>query len=243
MSFDSNTDEPRALQGCTVLIVEDDDADARSAADAVKMLGGASLRVDTVQSARAAIADGDINLVILDRMLADSEDGLALLQWFRDVEMHPPGVLGASRLTTTDDHIRGLDLGADDYVNKPYERRALAARLRALRRRTEAVRAPQSVRIWGGLEMRTLNGVALWRGEKIDLRPQSFKVLDFLALHRGDHVSREALWRGVWVEYKNLPPQDTVINTAINRLRKSLNAFDKPAQIVSEDLGYRLVVE
>lgn len=242
-SPDDRHDDEAPLVGITVLLVEDEASMAQDALAEIAALGARGLHADTVQGARALYAENDVDLIILDRMLADSEDGLALLSWFKALEAPAPGVLVASRLSTTDDHIRGLELGADDYINKPFEMRELAARLKALARRVDATRSPKTVLIWGDLELRTLNERALWNGGTIELRPQSFKVLHALALHKGDYVSREALWRAVWPENKNLPPQDPVINTAINRLRTGLNKATGCIEIVSEDLGYRLVIK
>lgn len=242
ISPDNQHNDEAPLQGMTVLVVEDDLAAAREVLAQIASLGARGIHAETVQDARALYAENDVDLIILDRMLADHEDGLALLSWFKELEAPAPGVLVASRLSTTDDHIRGLELGADDYINKPFEMRELAARLKALARRVDATRSPKTVLIWGDLELRTLNERALWNGGTIELRPQSFKVLHALALHKGDYVSREALWRAVWPENKNLPPQDPVINTAINRLRTGINKTTDGLEIVSEDLGYRLVI-
>lgn len=241
MTQDTKTNKS-PLAGATVLVVEDDAEDARFAMKLVESLGGRVLQADTVSAARVHCAENDLAIIVLDRMLADSEDGLALLDWYRELEAAAPCVLVTSRLATIDDHVRGLDLGADDYIDKPFDLRELSARLRALMRRAETQRAPASVLIWGDLEIRTLNERALWRGETVKLRPQSFKLLCALAACRGEAVSRAALWREVWPDYKGLPPQDAVINTSINRLRKSLAELDAPPEIVSEDLGYRLVV-
>jgi len=240
---DARLNDEVPLAGLTVLVVEDDPAAARDVLAEISSLGAHGLHAETVQSARRLYAENQIDLIVLDRMLADSEDGLVLLSWFKELETPAPGVLVASRLSTIDDHIHGLELGADDYINKPFDMRALAARLKALARRVDAKRSPKTVLIWGGLEIRTLNERALWNEEAIDLRPQSFKVLHALALHKGDYVSREALWRAVWPENKNLPPQDPVINTAINRLRTGLNKLENGPGIISEDLGYRLVIK
>ena len=236
----SSQNDHAPLAGMTVLIVEDEEAIAQEALGEVDDLGARGLHTDTVQGARALYAQNQIDLIILDRILADSEDGLSLLAWLRELETPAPGVLVASRLATADDHIRGLDLGADDYIDKPFDKRELAARLRALARRVKATRSPKTVLIWGDLEIRILSECALWKGEMIELRPQSLSVLHALVLHRGEFMSREALWRAVWPQNKNLPPQDQVITMAIKRLRDSLDLVVGGPTIISEKLGYRL---
>ena len=237
---DANLD---ALSGVTVLVVEDEAKDAELVISNVKALGGQAFHADTVQGARDLLTKHDVDIIVLDRMLADGEHGLDLLSWFREIEAPAPQVLVASRLATTDDHILGLDLGADDYIDKPFDPRELAARMRALLRRADSIRSPISVLIWGPLEIRTLNGVALWKGEKISLRPQSFSVLAMLVGLKGEYLSRAALWREVWKKNKCLPPQDTVINTEISRLRSSLKGIPDGPRVIAEDLGFRLVIE
>lgn len=208
----------------------------------VTALGWQGTIARTVQAARAHFTGVAFDIVVLDRMLDDQEDGLALLKWFSELESTAPGVLVASRLGTPQDHIQALDLGADDYINKPYDLEELNARLRALARRLTGKRTPESVDVWEELEIRTMNRRALWRGEQIELRPQSFQVLRVLVASKGEYVSRETLWHAVWTSYKNLPPQETVINTAISRLRGSLIAISNAPIIHSDQLGYRLML-
>ena len=229
-------------QDLNVLVVEDDETIAQSVLQQVVALGWQGAIVSTVQAARAKFTEAAFDIVVLDRMLDDQEDGLNLLQWFNELESITPGVLVASRLGTPQDHIHALDLGADDYINKPYDIEELNARLRALARRLTGKRAPESVDVWEELEVRTMNKSALWRGEQIVLRPQSFQVLSVLVASKGEYVSRETLWHSVWASYKNLPPQDTVINTAISRLRRNLSAITNAPIIHSDRLGYRLML-
>ncbi len=245
MPADHRGGEPvdAVFKGVTVLVVEDEAKDADLVLDRVNALGGRSLHTDTVQGARHLLAEHEVDLIVLDRMLAGGEHGLDLLEWFRDIETQPPQVLVASRLATSDDHILGLDLGADDYIDKPFDPRELVARMKALLRRADSIRSPLSVLIWGPLEVRTLNEVALWHGEKITLRPQSFAVLSMLTRLKGEYLSREALWREVWKKNKYLPPQDTVINTEVSRLRSSLKVLPEGPRVVAEDLGFRLEID
>jgi DNA-binding response OmpR family regulator len=225
-----------------VLIVEDDAPIAGQVMQEVINLGWESTTVETVQAARAQFANIAFDLVVLDRMLGDSEDGLALISWFNELESTVPGILVASRLGTVQDHILALDLGADDYINKPYDLEELNARLRALARRMRGKRAPESVDVWENLEIRTMNRTALWNGQLIPLRPQSFDILKVLVSLEGEYVSREVLWRSVWKSYKNLPPQDTVINTALSRLRGNLSSLPSAPLIINNRLGYCLAL-
>lgn len=235
---------PRSL---SVLIVEDDTHIADQLAAAVRSLGWLPQQAATVQAARARLTAGPVDLIVLDRMLADGEDGLALLAWFRALEVGPPGVLVTSRLSSAEDHVRGLDLGADDYLDKPFDTQELLARLRALARRIGPQRAPDSVHIWGGLELRADSGVALWNGTRFELPPLALRLLVLLAEHRGDWVSRAVLWRRGWPEQGRVPARDYVINVAVSGLRKTLAGLGSephrlPRVETGTGLGYRLVL-
>mgnify|MGYP005998401453 CR=1 FL=1 len=231
-----------AIQALNLLIVEDESADAAVVINQIEKLGWQYSVVKTVQAARAAFSRTAYDLVVLDRMLDDAEEGLALLGWFKSLESNAPGVLVASRLGSPSDHIKALDLGADDYINKPYDGEVLHARLRALARRLSGRRVPESVDVWEHLELRRMNRSALWCGQQLTLRPQSFDVLAVLVASKGEYVSRETMWHQVWTSYRNLPPQDTVLNTAISRLRRSFVGISGAPRVESDRLGYRLVL-
>jgi|GEM_PF-559618 len=224
-----------------LLIIEDDKTMAPAMAEVGIELGYHVSFAETLDEAKGATAATLPDLVILDRMLADGSEGLDYISWLDALEGRRPGILVASRLTSVSDHVLGLEAGADDYINKPFDPKELRARLRAVARRVETNRAPASVLIFDTLELRKLSGQALINNIPLDLRPQSFALLNAIAERQGEWVSRKALWHEVWTDYKNLPPQDTVINTAISRLRRVLTEADCGPEIVSEDFGYRLV--
>jgi len=230
-------------QSLVVLIVEDDPLLAARVAGLVDALGWKPVTAESVRTAREALVRQPIDLIYLDRMLADGEDGLNLLEWFRALEGAVPGTLVASRLSSAADHVHGLDEGADDYIDKPFDDDEVKARLRALARRIRSARAPQSVLLWGRLEIRTLNRVALWDNRRIEMMPLTFSLLLTLATHRGEWVSRQALWRAVWPDQARVAPRDYVINVAIRRLREALAAYpDGPQVETRERLGYRLAI-
>lgn len=226
----------------TLLIVEDDPGIARTMADEAVELGYEVCEVDTVAAAKQQSAKQPPDIVVLDRMLADGSDGLDYIRWLNALEGKRPGILVASRLTSVSDHVLGLETGADDYINKPFELIEFRARLRAVARRAASNRAPSTVLFFDTLEMRQSSRTALVDNEALELRPQAFTLLNAIAQRQGEWVSRKALWHEVWTDYPNLPPQDTVINTAISRLRRVLETAPSAPSLVSEDLGYRLVL-
>lgn len=227
----------------TVLVVEDDRPLAAQVFGVIEGLGWRHRHVDTVQAARELLSREPVDLIYIDRMLANGEDGLDLLTWFRDLEDAPPGTLVASRLSGSADHIRGLDQGADDYLDKPFDMDELRARLRALARRVASVRVPESVIVWNRLELRTQNRVAIWAGQRLELMPLTFRLLATLAAHRGEWVSRQSLWRAVWSDQARVAPRDYVINVAIRRLRDALASCENgPLVETGGRLGYRVVM-
>ncbi|MFV0297547.1 MAG: response regulator transcription factor [Hyphomicrobiaceae bacterium] len=224
-----------------LLLVEDDADIASLVTDKATQLGYKVITADTVDDAKRRTSEQMPDIVVLDRMLADGSEGLDYLAWLNALEGPRPGILVTSRLTSVSDHVAGLEAGADDYIDKPFHHEELRARLRAVARRASSSRVPNSVLFFDTLELRQLSATALVGDTKLELRPQSFTLLNAIASRQGEWVSRKALWREVWTDYPNLPPQDTVINTAISRLRRVLSAIDGAPGLLSEDLGYRLV--
>jgi len=232
--------EQKILERSTLLIVEDDKKMAAVMAQEANLMGYHTTTVDTVEDAKRASAQNLPDIVILDRMLADGGDGLDYVHWLNELEGDRPGILVTSRLTSVSDHVLGLEMGADDYLNKPFELVEFRARLKAVARRAISHRAPSSVLFFNTLELRRSTKQAFVNNELLDLRPQSFTLLNAIAERQGEWVSRKALWHEVWTDYRNLSPQDTVINTAICRLRNVLLSAEQAPSLVSEDLGYRL---
>lgn len=115
-----------------LLIVEDDPTMASLMADVASELGYGISLAETLDQAKRESAAHLPDLVILDRMLGDGSEGLGYIEWLNALEGKRPGILVASRLTSVSDHVLGLETGADDYINKPFEREELRARLRAV---------------------------------------------------------------------------------------------------------------
>src|SRR5438270_629262 len=132
----------------------------------------------------------EYDVIILDVMLP-GEDGLSLLRrWRRDgLKAH---VLVLTAKGSIEDKVRGLDLGADDYLTKPFELEELLARLRALIRRGHQVKDPV-LRIFD-LELDTASRSACRAGQAIHLTPREYGLLEFLAFNRGRVVSRTEIW-------------------------------------------------
>jgi len=160
------------------------------------------------------------DLVVLDVMLP-GRSGLEILQTLRQRHIDTPVLILTAR-DGVDDRVLGLDLGADDYLVKPFALPELLARIRALLRRgrpSEAFRLKAA-----DLEMDLVGRRAI-RGERLlDLTAREFELLEYLLRHQGHLVSREMLAREVWKEPRRATPLDNVIDVQMTRLRKKVDA-------------------
>ena len=208
------------MRSVRVLIVEDERKLAQALASALK-----GEHYDVVVAATGedgffrANAEA-FDLVVLDVMLP-GRSGLEILQALRQRHIDTPVLILTAR-DGVDDRVLGLDLGADDYLVKPFALPELLARIRALLRRgrpSEAMRLKAS-----DLEM-DLVGRRAVRGERLlDLTAREFELLEYLLRHQGHLVSREMLAREVWKEPRRATPLDNVIDVQMTRLRKKVDA-------------------
>jgi DNA-binding response OmpR family regulator len=177
----------------------------------------------------------EYDAVILDLMLP-KVDGLTLLQrWRRDgLTMH---VLVLTARGGIDDKVRGLDLGADDYLAKPFELEELFARLRALIRRGHQVKDPV-LRVHD-LEIDTAGRTVKRAGHTIHLTPREFALLEFLAYHRGKVVSRTMIWDHLYDEQDE--NTSNVVDVYIRYLRNKIDkGYDLPLIQTRWGEGYLL---
>jgi DNA-binding response OmpR family regulator len=159
------------------------------------------------------------DLVVLDLMLP-GRNGLEILQTLRQRQLQTPVLILTAR-DGVDDRVLGLDLGADDYLVKPFALPELLARIRALLRRgrpSEVFRLKTA-----DLELDLVTR-RVARGERLlELTAREFELLEYLLRHSGHLVSREMLAREVWKEPRRATPLDNVIDVQITRLRKKVD--------------------
>jgi DNA-binding response OmpR family regulator len=182
---------------------------------------------------KATTAEYDV--IILDLMLP-KEDGLSLLQrWRRDgLKTH---VLVLTARSSIEDKVKGLDLGADDYLTKPFELGELLARLRALIRRGHQVKDPV-LRVHD-LEIDTAARTIKRGGQSIHLTPREYALLQFLAFHRGKVVSRTMIWEHLYDEHDE--STSNVVDVYIRYLRNKIDkGFDPPLILTRWGEGYLL---
>ena len=177
------------------------------------------------------------DLLILDLMLP-GRDGLEILRTLRSRGLATPVIILSAR-DTVEDRIRGLDLGADDYLVKPFAFEELLARIRALLRRG---RAQDVLRFAvADLEVDRVTRRVARGGRDVELTAREYELLDYLLLHQGRVVSREMLARDVWREVARATPLDNVIDVHIARLRRKIdNGHARPLIHTLRGVGFVL---
>jgi DNA-binding response OmpR family regulator len=159
------------------------------------------------------------DLVVLDLMLP-GRSGLEILQALRQRHIETPVLILTAR-DGVDDRVLGLDLGADDYLVKPFALPELLARIRALLRRG---RPSDLLRLKAAdLELDLVARRAVRGDRPLDLTSREFELLEYLLRHQGHLVSREMLARDVWKEPRRATPIDNVIDVQMTRLRKKID--------------------
>jgi two-component system OmpR family response regulator len=201
-----------------ILVVEDDD---KTADYIMKGLGECGFVPDRASNGPDGLhlaTSGDYDAVIMDRMLPEL-DGLSVIRALRAAEMTVP-VLILSALAQVDERVTGLRAGGDDYLTKPFAFSELHARLEALLRRPRAISQQTDLEV-GDLKMDLLSRKVSRDGRPIDLRPQEYKLLEYLMRHAGEVVTRTMLFEGVWDFH--FDPQTNVIDVHISRLRQKID--------------------
>ena len=202
-----------------VLVVEDERKLAQIVASALQAehydVMVAATGEDGFFRANAEVFD----LVVLDLMLP-GRSGLEILQTLRQWHIETPVLILTAR-DGVDDRVLGLDLGADDYLVKPFALPELLARIRALLRRgrpSDVLRLKAADLELDLVTRRATRGDAL-----LDLTAREFELLEYLLRHQGHLVSREMLAREVWKEPRRATPLDNVIDVQMTRLRRKVD--------------------
>lgn len=187
---------PGAMLSHSVLVVEDEPQMRSMLTDNLEFEG---YRVTAVESGEAALATFDSRgfaLLILDVMLP-GVTGFEVCRRLRGRGVRVPIILLTAR-THESDRVRGLDLGADDYVSKPFSVRELLARVRAQVRRDDWRSATGDEFTFGDVTVKVRQRLVLRKGKRVPLSPREFELLRYLLAHRNEVVSREQLLRDVW---------------------------------------------
>ncbi|MCZ6736800.1 MAG: response regulator transcription factor [Actinobacteria bacterium] len=174
--------------------------------------------------------------IVLDLMLPGL-DGFSVVKELRQRGVHTPVLILTAR-DEVDYRVRGLELGADDYLSKPFDLAELMARVHALVRRAELRHGDMSLSA-GDIALDPLKREVTRNGQRIDLSPREFALLEFLMRNAGRTVSRSRIAEAVW-NYQ-FDTETNVVDVYINYLRKKLAVKDQPTLIQTvRGVGYRL---
>ena len=214
-----------------ILLVEDE---ARVAGFLAKGLREQTYAVDVATDGVEGLhlgSENDYDLVILDVMLPH-KDGHAVCRELRRRGRFTPILMLTAR-GAVDDRVAGLDSGADDYLTKPFDFKELLARVRALLRRSTALR-PATLCV-ADLKLDTASHAVERAGRVVTLTAKEYALLEFLLLNQGRVVGREEIAQHVWDE--NFDPFSNVIDVYVARLRQKLGS---ETIVTVRGEGYRL---
>jgi two-component system torCAD operon response regulator TorR len=235
----------RVAKRPSILLVEDDPG-LQALTSALLRLHFDVLQATSVAEARAALDAEHIDLALLDIGLPD-EDGIVLARTMRAKSQHPPIIFLTSRQTTKD-KIRGLDIGGDDYVTKPFDPDELISRINAVLRRTCPDFEPESDRSQlnvGGVRI-DLDRRQAWngRGEPVPLTRAEFDIFTALANANGRVLSRAVLLDAI----STSPDHDVgerTVDALISKIRKKFSDENGGESLIVtvHGIGYRLGAE
>lgn len=223
--------------GASILVVEDDETLAMGLTNALEHERFTVTHCDSGEAALEAIEDDVPDVLVLDVMLPGM-DGLSVLKRVKADHPELPVILLTARSAEVD-RVLGLELGADDYVVKPFSLRELIARVKArLRARPAAPRAPEFYR-FGKNEVDLRRRILLREGEEHRMTTHESGVLSYLIANRGRDVSREELLQHVW-GYSPSMATRTVDNQILKLRKKVEETPSDPRHILTvHGTGYR----
>lgn len=223
-----------------VLVVEDDAAILRGLKDNLEAESYEVLTATDGQAGYQIICDDDPDLVILDLMLPKLS-GYEVCRKIRDEGLDLPIVMLTARGEEAD-RVLGLDLGADDYVTKPFSIRELLARIRALLRRVNTKEVQLNELRFDDVVVDFKRYEAHKSGNKLKMTRKEFGTLRLLAERAGEVVTRDELLREVW-GYGNYPTTRTVDNHVASLRAKIENDASEPNHLLTvHGVGYKLVL-
>ena len=225
-----------------ILLIEDDPAVARSLQDGLQRYG---FQVDWKSSGGAGLEYARLNnphLILLDVRLPDGS-GFDFCRQMRTSGLRQPIIMLTVQKEEMD-KVLGLEMGADDYITKPFSLRELVSRVRAHLRRAygELSNAESNLLFAGDLVIDQLRGQALRGEQTLNLTPIEFRLLVYLVMHRGQALSRSQIIEAVWGYMPDLESERTV-NVHIRRLREKVELDPSHPRLILTipGIGYRLI--
>ncbi|MEQ3635117.1 phosphate regulon transcriptional regulator PhoB [Alcanivorax sp.] len=224
-----------------ILIVDDEPAIREMVAVALELADFDVLEAENAQRGHEIIVDERPDLVLLDWMLP-SVTGIELARRLkRDETTNEVPIIMLTAKSEEDNKIQGLDVGADDYITKPFSTRELISRIKAVLRRASSVAAEKAIEV-EGLCLDPVSHRISANDSPVDMGPTEYRLLEFFMSHQERAYSRTQLLDQVWGA--NVYVEDRTIDVHIRRLRKALAPFDYDRFIQTvRGTGYRFSVK
>lgn len=221
-----------------ILVIEDEQKIANAVKRGLGMHGHAVDAVYDADTGYSYASDPDYDVIILDRMLPGSMDGVELCQKLREQGIHTPVLMLTAR-GTIGDKVEGLNSGADDYLVKPFSFDELTARVRALLRRPRV--STGTVLKVADLELDPVAYKVARGGDTIKLSHKEFQVLEYLMHHAGQIITKDTLISHIWNEDADVLPNTVEVYIGYLRAKIDRPFPDKPPLLhTARGFGYRL---
>ena len=219
-----------------ILVVEDDKKIASLVVRGMEQAGFAVDHAEDGEDALHLALSEPYDAAIMDVMLPKL-DGLSIIERMRQKKIHTP-VIVLSAKRSVDDRVRGLQMGGDDYLVKPFSFTELLARVRALIRRANHEAEPTRL-LMGELSLDLLTREVIRSGKKIDLQPREFSLLEYLMRNSGRVVSKTMIIEHVWGY--SFDPQTNVVDVLVSRLRNKVDRdFENKLIHTHRGVGYAI---
>jgi len=219
-----------------LLVVEDDKKIASFVSRGLKEAGYVVDIAERGDDAFQLALHNHYDVAIVDLMLPGL-DGLSLIERLRAQKVKMPVIILSAK-RSVDDRVKGLQVGGDDYLTKPFAFSELLARIQALVRRSSAMSEPTTL-THGDLTLDLLSREVTRDGRKIELQAREFALLEYLLRNAGRVVSKTMILEHVW-DY-NFDPKTNVIDVLVSRLRSKVDRdFDRKLIHTMRGFGYVL---
>lgn len=226
------------MESGRILIVDDEAGVRDLLADALKMAGFETIVASDGLTALTLQRKHEPELMIIDINMPKM-DGFELVERLRSSGVDTPVLMLSARGDKTD-VTKGLRIGADDYVKKPFGLEELVLRINAILRRTRSSIKPDEILHCGPISLDEAKHEVRFQDELIDLSPTEFKLLHFLMLRPGRVISKETLLSSVWdIDFES---NSTVVDTYISYLRKKLHREGFEGIRTVRGVGFQLVI-
>lgn len=224
-----------------ILLIEDDTAVATSLLDALQQSGYATTWKSSGREGVQFAQEGHPHLIILDIRLPDGS-GFDFCRELRQLGLRQPVIMLTAQQEEID-KVLGLEMGADDYVTKPFSLRELQSRIRAhLRRAYGELSGQDSNQLFVGDLLIDVDKTAVFRGDQpLDLTPTEYRLLVYLARHAGQALGRGQILTAVW-GYDADVEDEKIVNVHIRRLREKVELEPSEPRLILTvpGVGYRL---